>query len=231
MDDGSSSVQESIKMLRLSRRGGIKSIAATPHFYAQHESPEHFLSRRSEAWKRLSQALPEDVPAVSLGAEVYYYTGISNTEDLSELCIGESRILLLEMPFRRWTERMTDEMVELAQGSGLTVLLAHIDRYLTAQPPDTWEKLAGKGVLFQMNASAFLESRLFRRKVLRLVEDGEITVLGSDCHNMKNRKPNLDEAFAVIRRKLGEETVRSMVEEADRLFAGCRTEEKYTRGM
>ena len=71
MDDGSKSVQESLKMLSLARDSGVNQIVATPHFYASKESPEHFLRRRESSWETLKEALPDDAPQIWLGAEVY----------------------------------------------------------------------------------------------------------------------------------------------------------------
>ncbi|MCD8124160.1 MAG: histidinol-phosphatase [Lachnospiraceae bacterium] len=218
LDDGSSSIEESIEMLRLSFREGVRTIVATPHFYAHKEAPEHFLERRRKSWEQLAPQLPDDAPEIYLGAEVYYYTGISNTEDLPRLCVGEGRTLLLEMPFHKWSERMVEEVTDIAQDTDITVLLAHIDRYLASQDAETWEELAENGVLFQMNASAFLNGWLARRRALKLLQEGKIAVLGSDCHNMGERKPNLGEALDVIRKKSGVRTVHALTENAERLL-------------
>lgn len=228
MDDGSSSVEESLEMLRLSYQGGVRRMVATPHFYAQKESPERFLARRSEAWERLAPALSKDTPEIYLGAEVRYYAGISQTEALPKLCMEGSNLLLLEMPFQKWTGRMTDEVIQIAQERGLRVLLAHIDRYLAFQSPDTWEQLDANGVLFQVNASAFLHGWGSRRKVCRMLRNGEIAALGSDCHNMRYRKPNLDGAVAVIQKRIGQDAVYMMIERADRLLPGERNATKYS---
>ncbi|MBQ8395535.1 MAG: capsular polysaccharide biosynthesis protein, partial [Oscillospiraceae bacterium] len=53
IDDGSSSLKESIGMLRLEAEQGIETVVATPHFYANHDSPEAFLERRKMAQERL----------------------------------------------------------------------------------------------------------------------------------------------------------------------------------
>ena len=47
MDDGSSSIEESLAMARESARQGVRLIAATPHFYATEENPHRFLARVS----------------------------------------------------------------------------------------------------------------------------------------------------------------------------------------
>lgn len=198
-------------------------MVATPHFYAQKEAPERFLARRGAAWERLASALQDDTPEIYLGAEVCYYAGVSQTESLPRLCVEGTNLLLLEMPFQKWTGRVTAEVIQIAQDRGLRVLLAHIDRYLTFQTPDTWERLAANGVLFQVNASAFLDGWSSRRRACKLLREGAIAALGSDCHNMKNRKPNLGEALPVIQKKVGQEAVYRITEKADGLLAGKRS--------
>ena len=55
MDDGSHSVGESLEMLRAEAAAGIKTVAVTPHFYADLDTPETFLKRRSEALEKLEE--------------------------------------------------------------------------------------------------------------------------------------------------------------------------------
>ncbi|MCD8022363.1 MAG: hypothetical protein LUF30_05135 [Lachnospiraceae bacterium] len=59
IDDGSSSTEESMEMLRLSYSQGITEIVATPHFYATQESPEHFLRRRASAARHLEEKIAQ----------------------------------------------------------------------------------------------------------------------------------------------------------------------------
>lgn len=219
IDDGSSSVKESLEMLHLSFQRGVEKMVATPHFYAMKESPEQFLMRRSAAWKILDGALPEDTPTVYLGAEVHYYIGISHTENLQSICIENTNVLMLEMPFHRWSGQMMNDVISLAQERELTVLLAHVDRYLSLQTDDTWNLLSENGVLFQVNASFFLDGWASRRRAFRLLHEGKIAVLGSDCHNMKDRKSNLDAAYTVIQNRFGEKTVHDMDKTAGQLLA------------
>ena len=66
--------------------------------------------------------------------------------------------------------------------------------------------LARGGVLLQSNAD-FFRSFSTRRKALRLLREGWIRVLGTDCHNMTSRAPHMDEAVRRIARSLGEDAV------------------------
>ena len=54
VDDGSSSLEESLALLRMLASQGVTLTAATPHFYATSDTPEQFFRRREAAWKQLS---------------------------------------------------------------------------------------------------------------------------------------------------------------------------------
>ncbi len=198
MDDGSSCVSESVEMLKVSFQYGVRTMVATPHFYPTREDPAHFLARRRQAWASLEPSLADDMPKVLLGAEVYYFTGISEVDTIGELCIQDTNVLLLEMPFHRWSTHMLDEVLDMAQQQRYTILLAHIERYLPDQPREVWDMLSAAGVLFQVNANAFLKNRALQRRMLRLLKADKITALATDCHNLSSRRPNLDQAWQVI---------------------------------
>lgn len=197
MDDGSKSPLESRRMLWRSARQEIRYMAATPHFYPAENSPEEFLIRREQAAARLQAEWRPYFPKLLLGAEVYYFEGISQADHISSLCIQESHLLLLEMPFAPWTDRMLDEIRHLNQRQEITVLLAHIERYLRFQKKAAWDELLQAGVLMQCNAEFFIQLRT-RYKALGMLKAGRIHFLGSDCHNMKNRPPRLGEAMEII---------------------------------
>lgn len=194
MDDGSKCVEESLAMLRALAAQGVRCVAATPHFYAEENSPKEFLQRRADSAGQLERAWEPGLPELRLGAEVCYYQGLSQCEELESLKIEGTRLLLLEMPFSRWTPRTLHEVWEIQSRPGITVLLAHIERYLRWQREDTWAALADWGVLNQCNASFFGDWRT-RHKALNLLRNGRIHLLGSDSHNLETRPPRLGEAY------------------------------------
>lgn len=206
IDDGSKSVEESLQLLRTLAQQGVTSVVATPHFYAWQNSPEMFCQRRQRAWEKLRPHLTEDLPRIVLGGEVHYFEGISRSADLRRLCIEGTDTLLLEMPSGEWSGRMMDELWELTEQRGICVVLAHIERYLYHQPSHIREELFRLKLRLQSNASFFLRFST-RRKAMRLLSEGKIHVLGSDCHNMQTRPPQIGAAAEQIRRRLGEEAV------------------------
>ena len=191
VDDGSKSISESVSMLREESRQGIKTVMLTPHFYATENSPIEFLKKRYRAWRELEPYLWPELPNVRLGAEVQYFEGICNVEDIRHLRIVGTDYLLVEMPFSRWTDRMIEDVLELNEWQNTKVVLAHIERYLAIQDSDIWKQLHSCGILMQSNVS-FFESWKTRGRAMSMLVDGKIHFLGSDCHNMRSRKPNWD---------------------------------------
>lgn len=211
MDDGSKSTNESIQMLELSVQQKITIMALTPHFYADTDTPERFFERRSRAFENLCSAIGQNAPQLLLGAEVHYFSGIHKSQSMMQFRLQGTKYLLLEMPFCRWTHRMLDEVSELNQSREITVVLAHIDRYLSMQKRDVVDQLFEDGVLLQANAESFLSWRE-RSKMLHFLENGYISFLGSDCHNLTDRPPRIGDALDVIEKKLGADAVQALKE-------------------
>ena len=209
IDDGSNSLEMSLKMLRMEAEQGISRVVATPHFYPQYDSPERFLKRRAEAEARLREAMEKepDLPELSIGAEVYFFHGISDSDVISELTIDQKRCILIEMPGSPWSDAMYRELEGLYVKRGILPIVAHVDRYISRfHTYGIPKKLAQLPVLVQANAEFFLEKSTSTMALRMLKADG-IQLLGSDSHNLTSRKPNLGEALDVIRKRLGAEAL------------------------
>ena len=216
MDDGSSSPQETAEMLKLLAQQGVTTLAATPHFYPHKDNPEDFLERRQAALANMPQV--ENAPALLTGAEVAYFSGIGCSEEVIPLQLGDTGLLLIEMPFAPWSGRMVHEICEMQATLGLTPVLAHVDRYLrSSQLPKHLNKLISCGVYLQCNADAFLSWRT-RGKVLKLMKNGYIQFLGTDCHNLQKRPPRMGEAVRLIEKKLGGDFLEEFNDYAQKLL-------------
>lgn len=203
MDDGSRDAAESLEMLRASAAYGVDTMVATSHYYARRETPEEFLTRRARALETLEAVRTPGLPRIVPAAEVCFFAGMSRDPALDRLCIGKSRYLLLELPFEPWSRSVLQEVGNLVHVRGITPILAHIERYLKLQRgTGRLEELLSYDVLVQMNAE-FINSMWTGGKALRMLGRGEVQLLGSDCHNMADRRPNLGAARAAVARKLG----------------------------
>lgn len=226
IDDGSHSAEESLRMLRESARQHVGVMIATPHFYANQNSPERFLRHRAAAFEQLLQAqelAKEQVewPAIFCGAEVAYFTGMSNCEALPQLCIEGTNILLLEMPFCRWSNTVMQDVYSIRRQFGIQLVIAHIERYIDEQPAGTLDEMLNEGILIQANAESFLHW-MGRGRALRRVQEKKIHFISTDCHNMTTRPPDMAQAMAVIEKKCGEAAVQTLRSNAWHLLANAK---------
>lgn len=220
MDDGSRSVEESVAMLQMETRQGIRTVVATPHFYADQDDPDRFLRKREAAAAELTDALRTvvDAPQVKLGAEVYYFSGMSSTDALKSLTIDTKGCILIEMPQSPWTDRMYRELIQIREHLDLIPVIAHVDRYIgrfrTYGIPEKLEQLP---VYVQANSSFFLNKRT-SAMALRMLRKNQIHLLGSDCHNLDTRRPHLGEAVGIIKQHLGTDVLEEIAAYQDLLL-------------
>ena len=212
IDDGSGCVETSLAMLRMEAAQGIQRVVATPHFYPRYESPVEFLQRRDLADRSLREAMAREpgLPELCVGAEVYYFRGISESEYLPQLTIRGTNCVLIEMPPSPWEDSMYREMVQIRQRRNLVPIIAHLDRYIA--PFRTFgipERLRELPVLVQANGRFFLE-RSTAGLAMRLLKADKIHLLGSDCHDLSVRKPDLGAALQRISKKLGQPFMEKM---------------------
>ena len=209
LDDGSQSVEESKALLDALHTQGVELAVATPHFYSNKVSLDDFLQRRKQAYAQLTSACPKLQPKLLLGAEVSFFRGMGKADRIGELCVAGTKLLLIEMPFSQWGRSEIAELHQLL-GRGITPILAHIERYASFQKDLTaLNEIINLPVFLQVNTEA-LQQRKTRRFVFRLIDHGFQFLLGTDCHNMQSRKPDMDAGRKALERKCGEACLAQM---------------------
>ena len=223
MDDGARDVSESISLLRMEREQGVDAVALTPHFYRHEETVGRFLRRRQRAAASLEDALsklPEEerrnMPRLLLGAEVAIVPHMADWEQLPELCIGQTKNLLLELPLTLWNGQIIREIYDLINHTGITPVIAHLERYLNCQRREMIDEVLNLGVPVQITG-AVLERWIDRRRVLSLMRKGGDWLIASDCHRIDSRPPTMRTALEALEKKLEVGRVREMVCLADEL--------------
>ena len=214
IDDGSQSMEETLGMLEQLKQQGVTKVVATPHFYAHKDNLDAFLACRAQSVAKLPQRA--DLPQVIVGAEVAYFSGIGQSLEMKKLQIGDTGLLLIEMPFTNWTACMVQDICAVSDQLGLQPVLAHVNRY-RGQMNRFADILLEQGVLFQCNAEA-LFSFFSRRWTLKQFTRGSIHFLGSDCHNLATRPPMLADAVKIIKEELGEDVLQSIAHNQAQYF-------------
>jgi protein-tyrosine phosphatase len=108
----------------------------------------------------------------------------------------------------------------------LVPIIAHIDRYIsplrTRGIPETFSELP---VLVQASGSFFI-NRTTRNLALKLLREKKIHLLGSDCHNLDTRSPNLQETLRIIEAKMSSSRILGINSLESRLLDGESSKER-----
>lgn len=200
LDDGSKSSEMSMQMLVMSAEQGVDRIVCTPHFYADEDYPDSFLRKRAESVERLKTFAPEfrrrnnftrPLPKMYLGAEVYYFPSMSYCEDLPKFKITATDYVLVEPPMSAWKDAMLDEIAQAGDNFGFTPVIAHVDRYVSMLGDfSLFERVEERNMKIQVNAEFFLNP-VTTKYALRMLNEGRIRFIGSDCHNLTSRPPKM----------------------------------------
>jgi len=223
MDDGARNADESLAMLRMERDQGVTAVVLTPHFYCERESVQHFLKRREKAFQILNARLSEldaqernSLPRMILGAEVAWRPELYECGELTSLCIGDTKNILLEFPFISWSSRMFNHLYDQIGQTGIIPVIAHLERYMKLQRREQLAEVFELGVPVQISAGVLMHP-LARGNAMKLLKKKQAHILVSDCHNCTGRPPNIGAGMQVVRRKLGERYVQAMEQSANEL--------------
>ena len=189
IDDGSKSMEDSIKTIKELKEIGFDSIILTPHYISNSKyssSKENNLKLLKELKKEVSKN-KIDIN-LYLGNEIYFDENIYdylNNGLISSL--NNSKYLLIELPLSGLARGYEEVFGSLIK-KGYQVILAHPERYLSFQKNYSLvEELYDDGVLFQCNLESILGSYGIRAKSLfkKLLKDKKISFLATDIHHSK----------------------------------------------
>lgn len=204
IDDGSKSLEMSLEMIEEAISQGVEVMVATPHFYAYSSRIEEFLKKRQKAYESLTEALEDKQIKIILGTEVAYFNGISQSDKLDGMTIAGTNVLLLELPFQKWEKEVVEEVREMAYNSRYKIMIAHLDRYMSiVENKKAIKEILSMPVVIQLNIKSF-DDFLRRMKLGKIIKKNCDVVLGTDCHNLKSRKPNLQHGREIIKKKFGQ---------------------------
>lgn len=200
LDDGASSLELSLEMLDRLRVQQVDKVVLTPHYYSHRESITEFLEKRQQSFSKLVPSFSADMPKIYLGAEVYFSDYLFNNKNLADLCIADTRVMLLELPYNKTVDdRMIDKIDRLIGDYGITPVIAHIERYPSLiRSRRLLDRLLMMGCVLQVNVSSF--SRFGKHRLLRLLEKGYIGALGTDAHNLTTRSPDYNSGYSWLQK-------------------------------
>lgn len=210
MDDGAADYDAALAMALDAHNDGITTVVATPHHangVYMNPAPEI-----EAAVKVLSAKLQEaGNPLVVLpGQEIRLYGELLDDLERGQLLtLAGSRYILLEMPSSRVPRTMEETCHELVI-QGMVPVIAHPERNAEiAADPSKLLRLIELGAMGQVTAQSI--AGVFGSKLqklsLELCRQQAVHIIASDAHDSVNRPFGLSQAYGVVRRELGAESV------------------------
>lgn len=199
IDDGAEDEEASGKLLDALVSQGVNKIVFTSHYYGRKRSPRQYLEARAAAFADIKSLIPADVETF-LGAEVHFSKQMAAANDsLCSLAIGDTRYILLELPFNApWDRGLWNRLRDFISDTDYIPVIAHVERYQEVRKkPVLLSVLKDMGCLLQVNTGAFLESD-GRKLALVLLAHHLVDCLGTDAHNLETRAPDYAAAKSVI---------------------------------
>jgi len=217
IDDGPTTMTESLEMCRIAVNDGIKKMIATPH--VQNGMYDLDANKVLEKIHLLNQLVKQEGLDLVIfpGAEVHLSDRLLDAEILKESSIltlnGGRKYILLEFPFQ-WVPSGTEHVIFKLRSMGFTPILPHLERNFKIQrDPYMVRHFAEMGAILQVTAQSITGDfdAAPMKCALWMLKNNLVHVIASDAHSPAGRPPILTKALKVVSDKLGEEAAKKMV--------------------
>ena len=200
VDDGSQSVEQSLRMAQLAVRSGVTAIVATPHTNIVRMFENYNSYRLSARFRTLKKALEKaDIPLdIVKGAEIYFDGDVASMLKKGKIStINDSRYPLVEFSFSDHVPRVIASLNSLID-AGYTPIVAHPERYhFIHHDVSLLRTFIDMGCVLQINKGSPL-GRFgdMPQKVSRwMLDQGLVHAVASDAHSEIQRTPNFNSIY------------------------------------
>ena len=204
IDDGSKSIEESVKMINEAKEAGFTTIISTSHYIEESYNADK--NKRQE----LIETLKENVEGIEIynGAEAYVSKNMCKLIKQGILpTLSNSKYLLFELPMNSRILNLDDIIYDLMSDK-IVPIIAHPERYsYVQQDPNVLIDLINKGVLFQCNyASIDGKYGIAPKKTMKkLLKHNMVHFLGTDTHRQNSIYTHIPEICKKIEKIIGKE--------------------------
>ena len=189
IDDGVSSMEESLEILRSMSKMGYQKAITTPHVMSD------FYPNTTEDIRKRVKQLRVEVDAAGIDMEVdaaaeYYLDEhlMQMLEEKKELLTFGDQYLLFETSFLNEPAYLREGIFQIIS-NGMKPVLAHPERYIYVQNrPEMLKDLRDRGLLLQINTISLsgYYSKGARKLAELLIDEKAVSFLGTDCHSKKH---------------------------------------------
>ena len=213
IDDGPSTIENVVKMLRGAHENGTREMVATPHMFQDlfdNSDPQTVKERFAETAAELEKQ--STLPESSFLSDMTFYPGAENficrefldaLEAQRVLTLNDSRYILVEAPPYLSVIQMR-YAVDRVIASNLRPIIAHPERYLAFQDrPNRIAEFLEKGCVIQVNGGSVLGiyGRKAKKASWNLLKNDLVHVVASDSHGSAVKAHDLGSVYSALRGK------------------------------
>jgi protein-tyrosine phosphatase len=197
IDDGARSLDEALSMLRMAIEQGVTTQVLTPHIHmGRFDNTKQDIEERFKVFSEQVNAANLPIKLL-LGAELRIGPEIMALVAADAIpCLGEvegKKTFLLEFP-RNEIPFGSDNLVRWLLAKNYLPVIVHPERNSTfLHHREKLKVFIDLGCPLQITASSL--SGKFGAEAQQMAEEllvaGEVSVIASDCHNLKGRSPDL----------------------------------------
>lgn len=201
VDDGAKSIEESIAMLKDAKAQGVDAMILTPHYrHGMFSYPKEVIEKNFMHLKREAEGIGVEL---YLGTEQhvnsmtveYIQTGRCHTLADTDYVLAEYKH---DTDFSYIKASVQDLLLH-----GYIPVIAHVERYACMEKTAHVELLRDMGAMIQVNADAVIGKDGLRAKryTKKLLKQGLVDFVASDCHGIKDRKSSMGKCRDYLYRK------------------------------
>ena len=203
VDDGCTTIEESIIMIKKSIDMGVTDIVCTPHYRAPYLADKKTLNK-------IFNFLKKHVEDNGLNIRLYLGQEIKvNDESIKELLSDEllklnnTQYALCEFDFYEYDD--ISEICYSLNKKGVKPVVAHVERYSYVNDVFVVEEIKNSDGLIQVNAESILgkNGSWVKKFVYKLIKEGLVDFISSDYHNV--RENYMGKAYKKIEKKFGQD--------------------------
>ncbi|MQM81435.1 tyrosine protein phosphatase [Lactobacillus buchneri] len=224
VDDGSKSMDISLKLANDAVRDGIDYALLTPH----HMNGVYLNHKKAVIQQTQEFQVELDRHKISLkvfpGQEVRINGDLLTALDQDDILFADEggRYLMLEFPDDDVPSYTSNMIYELMQ-RGIIPVIVHPERNTKImKQPNILYELLSRGCLSQITAGSYVG--VFGHKVQKfskqLLQTGQVYIFASDAHNLPNRGYEMTNAFAKLDHEFGYDYVSRLSENSKRIING-----------
>lgn len=221
MDDGARDLYDTLDMVDMAARSGVRAIVATPHC----NIPGAYKNYFNQEYVALLEKVRKAVKAERIPVQILPGMEAFATRRLPELIVQRkimplnlSRYILVEFDFGEdpdFVDVVLGRMLEV----GARPVIAHAERYeFVQEEPELVYEWRKKGYAVQINKGSFQGrfGRGARRTACLLMDHKLVSVVASDAHGSHKRTPYMMDVYEELEKEYPKKYLKVLFEENPR---------------